>query len=394
MNILRLKQFLLSRAAPTHWKDDSESIQLSAELMDVQMAAAPDFGSEESVGVGYSLEFFGFAQQPPTGSSESLNVGYSIDAFEFKRHPDLSSQESLGVGYAIEDFVFKEMPTIQSEESLGVGYSIEAFEFKRPSWTLDGDGMPLEAYALLMHMDGNAGGISLDHGFYARPVTRVSTAQLVTTDKQFGTASMQGVSLGGFSVPETATLQMRAGAFQCDWRMKITAVNAWNHVISNLNTAYGRPYEWSIGYLNDAIHFYYGTRGSNQAHIKLKLPGGVTFTSLLNQWVSVSLARNSNGKWGAWLNGVPTTQYQVSVLQGGVNYGAVTTGDYVNATDFGAGYTDEVIAVGAAIIPGHDNLNVSGLLDEVRYLVGTCREIGAAYTPMAVPFANASSGGE
>ena len=141
-------------------------------------------------------------------------------------------------------------------------------------------------------------------------------------------------------------LQMRAGAFQIDFRMYPTSLpDEYNAIFGCMSATYGIPYEWAVYLRNDGIVFYHGTRGSNQSLLKFLFPGGLTSSSYLNLWTAVSVARDGSGQWGCWINGTRCPQYQYSALQSGVSYGSTVTGIHTNAVDLGNGFTGQSLRV-------------------------------------------------
>lgn len=225
-------------------------------------------------------------------------------------------------------------------------------------------------------------------------MTVVGTAKLSTTNPGFGSACMlfDGSSDASWVANPALSLEMRAGAFQVDFRIRLdTAMggdDVWMAILNYGNGDYGIAYEWAVLMNRKRINFYYGNRGSNQSVVRFIFPGSFNLDAHLGEWHSLSLARDSLGRFGAWLDGELCTTYQYAPLGVSLNYGAETVGTFTDTTDYGTMPTTFALRIGNFSTPG---MSWAGALDEFRYVVGTSRNVLANYTPLSVPFANNAS---
>jgi hypothetical protein len=93
-------------------------------------------------------------------------------------------------------------------------------------------------------------------------------------------------------------------------------------LINRASPTYYLNNEQNLYVNNTAIDFYWGTRGSFQAHVYIPSP----ITLNMREWIHVVFQRDSTSNVAAYFNGVRGTQYQYSPPQGGVSYGALTNG--------------------------------------------------------------------
>lgn len=257
-----------------------------------------------------------------------------------------------------------------------------------------GDGISFSNVALLLHGDGANDSYTLvDSSQYARTMTHVGSTggighRIRTGQSVFGGASiyMEGGTAGGWETPAGPTLDMRAGAFQFDWRYRLDAnltdANQPDAIASMVDGS-SWPYEWSVLMHRYFLRFYFGRRGVNNKTIRFFLPPGYDLGSMGGVWAACSIARDATGHWGAWLNGIATTDYQTGSLSPTENYGSLTTGTYVDAWDFGDS-TGRTFKVGS--FGNFGGLTVAKHVDDFRYVIGECRPIGVDYTPLATPF--------
>lgn len=252
------------------------------------------------------------------------------------------------------------------------------------------DGISFANVRLLLHGDGADGATSItDSSSYARTMTRVGTSEIDTAQSVFGGSSLYiPASTSGWTCVSDANLDMRTGAFQLDWRHRLaanlTSTSQFDTVLAMVNgdTWF---YEWAIGLDRNYIRFYYGRRGITSGGIRWLLPGGYDFGTLGGVQVACSIARDTSGKWGAWVDGNRCTQYQTAAQSGSPAWGGVTTGTLTDGTDFGSSGT-RTLNVGRFWT--FSGLAVDKHIDELRYVTGQSRDVTSDYTPLASAFPN------
>lgn len=256
-----------------------------------------------------------------------------------------------------------------------------------------GDGVDASKIVLMLHANGSPGSTGItDSSSYSRAMTPVNAAKVSNESVFFGAGAMRldGSSATRWTAKAHPSLNMYGGAFQIDWRMKLasplSSTDYTGTVIAMADGTYYIPYEWTVSVGRQHVRFYYGSRGQNQSHIRFFFPGGVDLNFLLKQWNAFSIGRDASGDWGLWINGKRSTSYQVSPLSSGINFGAVTPGVYhnaVNFNDFSASTSGQAMSVGNFFEAGSD---WSGYLDELRYVVGSCRDVTQDYNLVTHPF--------
>lgn len=262
-----------------------------------------------------------------------------------------------------------------------------------------GDGIPYANVALQLHGDGANDSYTLtDSSQYARTMTHTGSTggaghRIRTGASVFGGASiyMESGTTGGWTTPAGPTLDMRAGAFQVDFRYRLdtnlTDPNQPDAVVAMVDgTTWG--FEWSVIVHREYLRFYRGTRGINNQTIRFFFPPGVDMATMGGTWCALSIARDASADWGAWFDGTATTDYQTGNLSPTENYLARVNGGTLNdagqaAHDMGDS-TGRVFKVGS--FGGFGGLTVGKHVDEFRYVIGACRPIGVDYTPLATPF--------
>lgn len=242
----------------------------------------------------------------------------------------------------------------------------------------------LDGVTLYIRPTGDADDTSfVDDGPLARAISSSGTITAVTDADAPSGLALSGF-VGGTShlyVSAVAADNMRAGAFQLDFGIRNTAAIAVTDgvytVLSLAENLSGRVYEWNIGTDKDAIHFYYGTRGAGQAHVRFIYPGGLDLSSTTGTRHAMSIGRDASGRWGAWVDGVRCAQYEASSYSGGISYGARTTGIYTNSVDIGS--TDlPTLRIGNFFTSL--GATAARTLDELVYRVGRCRDVTTDYT--------------
>lgn len=253
-----------------------------------------------------------------------------------------------------------------------------------------GGGDPDYAHTVLqIHPGGSDGGTSfVDTSSYARTVTRVNAAAIATdTDAPGGTALNIADTTSKLQVAHISADNARAGAFMVDCKIKLFAgISNTGMELPAIILADGTTYtsyEWGVGICQQWILFYYGARGVNQSTTRFYYPGSLDMSTTYGGQVSLSLGRDADGDFGAWVNGTRCTDYQTSPLSSGVSFGSVITGTYTNAVDLGEPSIatmqigSHFVDVGGGV---HRHLN------EIRYVVGQCRDVSSNYTPRTTPF--------
>lgn len=251
-----------------------------------------------------------------------------------------------------------------------------------------GDGIAYANVRLLCHADGADGSPTLvDSSKYARTLTRQGTAEIDTAQSAFGGASGYiPADINGWTTPSDATLDMRGGPFQIDWRHRLAANMAsttqYDTVLALVDGS-SWLYEWAAIVQRHYMLFYYGRRGVSSGGIRFLYPSGYDFNTLGGSFVPLRIARDVNGDWGAWINGKLCPQYQFAAQSPVPTFAAPVTGTYNNSLDFGAS--------------GARTLNIGRLwtfasfavdkhFDELRYVIGESCDVHEDYTPLATPF--------
>lgn len=242
-----------------------------------------------------------------------------------------------------------------------------------------------EGLVLYLRPGGVAGETTFtDSGPLARAIAR-QRSETVESDVDAPSGAVAHFPAGtvGLRLAHIADDNPLDGAFQLDWKLKLDS----NYRSSALpifgvcdGATYSQAYEWAVFVGANFIQFYYGSRGNNQAHMRFFFPDLIDLRGFYGLQVDLSIARNAAGDWGAWLNGNPSTLYQTSPSGSGVRFGSITSGQPNNPVNLGA------TSIPYSWLGG----NMSGVLasndvgyniNELKYVVGGSREIGAAYTP-------------
>lgn len=224
--------------------------------------------------------------------------------------------------------------------------------------------------ALLLHFDGADGSTTFtDSSSYARTGTAAGGAKLSTTAPLVGSASglfagsSDYVSYAHHSVDDIGT-----SAFCIECAVKLTSVSGYVPLLGKGMYSMSEN-EWTL-FVVDGLYldFYFGHRGSSQAHIQFLLPAA------LGTGIAYKLCvrRDAAGNWAGYVGGVKCLQYRYSPPAGGVSWGAWTAGELTNAVSLSYG--------NKLWIAAHPDLGVNGRLDELRFTVGDGRYAGD-YTP-------------
>lgn len=241
---------------------------------------------------------------------------------------------------------------------------------------------------LQLHCNGDDASPTLtDSSSYARTMTRVGTAEIDTAQSVFGGASAYiPASTNGWTTPGHSSLDMRAGAFQFDWRQRLAAnltSTSQPDTVAAMMNGDTWAYEWALLVWRNYIQFYYGQYSVSSGGIRWLLPAGFDFGTLGGTFVALSVARTSAGNWGAWIDGARCTQYQYKVQSSASSWGSVVTGTCNDSADIGAS-SGKLFNLGRyRDLSGNA---VTKHIDEFRYVVGQCRDVTSGYTPRTTPF--------
>lgn len=245
--------------------------------------------------------------------------------------------------------------------------------------------------AMLLHFDGADGdSVITDSSSYARTMTRQGTAEVDTAQSVFGGSSGYiPASTNGWTTPGGTGLDMRAGAFQFDFRLRPTTAitsdsDSEMRTIASMLDGSGWPYEWAVIMYRTYFRFYRGYRGASNKSNRFFLPPGYDFNDYGATWAALSIARDATGKWGAWIEGHRCVDYQEGIDGGGEAYNArVNGGILTDATDMGSS-SGKILNIGRFY--SFSGLSHDQHLDEFRYVVGECRDVTSDYTPETSPF--------
>lgn len=254
-----------------------------------------------------------------------------------------------------------------------------------------GGGDPHWANVVLqLHFDGADGSTGLtDYSTYGRTMTVVGSAEIDTAQSVFGGSSAYiPAGTNGWTCVSDADTDMRSGAFQIDWCVRLASAIVSDSVGDSdgaISTIGGGTwaYEWGVVTSRTCIQFYCGIRGSNQRWHKFFFPSGYDM-SASDTWVALSIARDSSGKWGAWIDGNRCPDYQPGNFATGISMGTrVNGGTLTDATDFGVSGS-KVMNIGR--FSSTEAFAQTKHVDELRYVIGECRDVFSNYTPLATPF--------
>lgn len=230
---------------------------------------------------------------------------------------------------------------------------------------------------LLLHFDGANGSKTFtDSSSYARTSTAYGNAQLTTSSPLVGAASGLFDGSGDYvTYAHNSADDIGTGAFCIEFSVVPSSLSGQKTILAKGPFSIGY-FEWqAMLENNNNLHFYWGTRGANQTHLRLFTP------STLSTGVryDCSIGRDASGNWYGFVDGAACTQYQFSPTSSGVSYGSVTTGTFNNG--IGLTTSSSNLWVGSE---GGGALFYAGQLDELRFTVGEVRNT-SAYTP-AFPF--------
>ena len=253
-----------------------------------------------------------------------------------------------------------------------------------------GGGISFANVRLLLHGDGANGATSIvDSSSYARTMTVAGSAVIDTAQSVFGGSSLYiPASKNGWTTSGDSSLDMRAGAFQIDWRVRLgsgltsDALTDSDTSIAMANSS-NYSYEWGVIASKTCIQFYCGYRGTNQRWHRFFYPSGYDM-SASGTWVALSIARDSSGKWGAWIDGNRCPDYQPGNFSTGISMGTrVNGGTLTDTTDFNVP-ASRLLNIGR--FSSTEAFAQTKHVDELRYVIGECRDVFSNYTPLATPF--------
>lgn len=224
--------------------------------------------------------------------------------------------------------------------------------------------------ALLMHFEGADGAtVFTDSSSHSRTAYVSGGVHLSTASPLTGAAS--GVFSGSSDYvyyAHDAADDIGTGAFCIECDVKLSDSSGYRPILGcgKYMSGYGEYTFFVVDGLY--LNFYFGVRGTNQAHIQF-LPAAPFSTSVKYK---ICIRRDASGNWAGSVDGVKCLQYRYSPPSGGVSFGAWTAGDFNNSVGLSPGNELWVAA--------HPALGLYGVLDELRFTVGESRYTGD-YTP-------------
>ena len=244
---------------------------------------------------------------------------------------------------------------------------------------------------LQLHCNGaDASSTLTDSSSYARTMTRVGTAEIDTAQSVFGGASAYiPASTNGWTTPGHSSLDMRAGAFQVDWRLRLESgilddSDSQIDVLMAMVDGSSWAYEWAVIVHRTYLRFYCSIRGVNNRTTRFFLPSGYDMNDYGGAWVPLSIGRDSTGQWGAWIDGHRCPDYQSGNFSSSLSMNSRVNGAILtDTTDFGAS-AGKLLNIGRFYT--FSGLARTKHVDELRYVVGQCRDVTSNYTPLATPF--------
>lgn len=255
-----------------------------------------------------------------------------------------------------------------------------------------GDGIDFANVAMLFHFDDADGATTaIDSSSHAHHATRIGSSEIDTSQSVFGgsSGSFPDAGYSGFQVGSRSYMDPRAGAFQVDWRHRLAAnltdANQPDTVLAMVDGSTWE-YEWAVIVHRYFLRWYFGKRGTNNATLRFFYPPGFDLGTLGGQQLALSIARDTDGQWGAWIEGELCPDYQVSPIGAVESYGPVITGIYTNAQDFGASGADDARTVNIGRFGPYGGLAAAKHVDELRLVIGQSRDVTSNYTPLATPF--------
>lgn len=186
--------------------------------------------------------------------------------------------------------------------------------------------------ALLLHMDGTNGStVVVDDSNYSASITNINNATLTTSDKKFGTASLdmnRGLTING----DIERFKF-AGDYTIDMQVKITA---W----ANL-TLFGMTDGPGFSKYVFGINAQGGLQLSS-AYVSTSTSKSADAIMPTNDWAHVQIARSGNTT-RIWLNGTVVSTFSEigSYAAGSVGIARVQVGEYFGNSPF-VGKMDEV----------------------------------------------------
>ncbi len=136
MNVLRLKQALLSPPTPTKWRRAMEGLDVTfgATGFEIRSAAPPE--GDEYLNVTFGVTGFQLAHAIPPVAKEGISVAFGANEFIYKHHPYTSSREGVTVAFGATELVFQHHPYTNSSETVNVTFGVNEFVYTGdPSFT-------------------------------------------------------------------------------------------------------------------------------------------------------------------------------------------------------------------------------------------------------------------
>lgn len=229
--------------------------------------------------------------------------------------------------------------------------------------------------ALLLHFEGADGAaVFTDSSSHARTGTVVGGAKLSTTSPLTGSASGAFAGVGDYVYyAHDAADDVGTGAFCIECEGKFSSLSSYVPLIGAGYYSSGAD-EFTF-FVQDGLYlnFYFGRRGTNQAHIQFLPPASLATGTKYK----LAVRRDASGNWAGYVDGVKCSQWRYSPPNSGVSFGAWTAGEPNNLINLSVGNN--------VWVASHPALGVSGKLDELRLTVGEGRYTGD-YTPEAGQF--------
>lgn len=208
---------------------------------------------------------------------------------------------------------------------------------------------PLYADVVLLVQGGGASSTIVDQSPHAHTITPAGNAQISTTISTFPNGrSLKLDGTGDYAVvPDHAGFTI-TGEFCVEVRFYLTSFKGGTPetVLAKMANVALAAHEMAVSITQTYIHFYYGTRTSNQFQLRLFWPASASLNTLHEGVIQ----RNASGDWECWLDGDKGTDYQVSPLAASESFGAVTTGTYNDTVSLGD--TSQDVWIGAHFAGG------------------------------------------
>lgn len=368
MNILRLKQFLLSRASPTHWKDSKDYVQLTAQLMDVEMRSALPPQSSEGLTLSAELMDVEMRAAVPNQDTVTLNLTAQLTDVNFQTHPHWEAYESVTVTAQLLDVDVHTHPNFEQGES--VQLTAQLLEAEVTSYSGGDSSHEVDPYwdnvVALLHLEGTAGSkVYTDETGVTGWWSTGGTA-LTETYTRFG--------VSGLNLPYSGRLQSVSDARYVLGTGDFTAELWLSPEAGGSGDSWGRIMQWGpnntagslrLARISTSQPWALNLQGhTGSTYIDVTAPTTDTLTPGVFNHVAVTRA---SGTWRLFINGKKVSENYY------VGTGSDLTANYVM---FGANTSD--------------GERVNGVMDEIRITKGVARYTTDFDVP-AQPFGNKRS---